>query len=133
MFFQPSAQRTPSPVLGSFDESGPQGVALDVSADQQKVLIILDGKTLETALIDMSLAAGPVVGMHLSMLLMRITNVERVSRPVHRSVGPGDPTYTTGEEKVSGLFSGAGELSSEKIPGWDDQNVQSKWVEFITP
>jgi hypothetical protein len=30
-----------------------------------------------------------------SMLLMRITNVERVSRPVHRSVGPGDPTYTT--------------------------------------
>jgi hypothetical protein len=30
---------------------------------------------------------------------MRITNVERASRPVHRSVGPGDPTY--GREKVS--------------------------------
>ncbi len=59
------------------------------------MLIILDGKTLKTALIDMSLATGPVVGMHLSMLLMRITNVERASRPVHRSVGPGDPTYTT--------------------------------------
>jgi hypothetical protein len=26
---------------------------------------------------------------------MRIANVERASRPVHRSVGPGDPTYTT--------------------------------------
>jgi hypothetical protein len=24
---------------------------------------------------------------------MRMTNVERASRPVHRSVGPGDPTY----------------------------------------
>jgi hypothetical protein len=32
-------------------------------AGQQKVLIILDGKTLKPALIDMSLAAGPVVGM----------------------------------------------------------------------
>jgi hypothetical protein len=32
--------------LGSSDQSGPQGVALDVSADQQKVFIILDGKTL---------------------------------------------------------------------------------------
>jgi hypothetical protein len=29
---------------------------------------------------------------------MRITNVERASRPVHRSVGPGDPTY--GARKV---------------------------------
>jgi hypothetical protein len=26
---------------------------------------------------------------------MRMTNVEWASRPVHRSVGPGDPTYTT--------------------------------------
>jgi hypothetical protein len=90
-----SAQRTPSPVIGSLDESGPQGVSFDVPADQQKVLVILDGKTLETALIDLSLATGPVAGMHLSMLLMRISNVERASRPVHRSVGPGDPTYTT--------------------------------------
>jgi hypothetical protein len=44
------------------DQSGPQGVSFDVPADQQKVIIILDGKTLETALIDMSLATGPVVG-----------------------------------------------------------------------
>ena len=49
------------------DQSRPQGVALDVQADQQEVFIILD----------------------------RIANVERPSRPVHRSVGPGDPTYTT--------------------------------------
>jgi hypothetical protein len=45
------------------DQSGPQGVSFDVPADQQKVIIILAGKTLETALIDMSLATGPVVGM----------------------------------------------------------------------
>jgi hypothetical protein len=32
---------------------------------------------------------------------------------------------------VSGLFSG--ELSSDKSPRWEDQNVQTKWVEFITP
>ena len=48
------------------------------------------------------------------MLLMRIANVERASWPVHRSVGRGDPTYTTAvvhqagfcKEKVSGLFLG---------------------------
>jgi hypothetical protein len=34
------------------------------------------------------------------------------------------------EEKVSGLFSG--ELSSDKIPRWEDQNVQTKRAGFIT-
>jgi hypothetical protein len=53
----------PNSVLGSSDRSGPQGVSFDISADLQKVIIILDGKTLGTALIDMSLATGPVVGM----------------------------------------------------------------------
>jgi hypothetical protein len=40
------------------------------------------------------------------------------------------PSYN-GEEKVSGLFSG--ELSSEKMPSWEDQNVQTKRVGWITP
>jgi hypothetical protein len=62
-FFQPPIQRTLRPVLGASDQSGPQGVALDVPADQQKGLIILDGKTLQPALRDISLAARPVVGM----------------------------------------------------------------------
>ena len=62
-FFQPPIQRTPRPVLGASDQSGPQGVALDVPADQQKVFIILDRKTLQPAMIDLSLAARPVVGM----------------------------------------------------------------------
>ena len=35
------------------------------------------------------------------------------------------------EEKVSGLFSG--ELNSEKMPSWEDQDVQTKRVGFITP
>ena len=35
------------------------------------------------------------------------------------------------EEKVSGLFSG--ELSSVKMPRWEDQNVQTKRVGWITP
>jgi hypothetical protein len=39
--------------------------------------------------------------------------------------------YVAGEEKVSGLFSG--ELSSEKIPGRERQDVQTKRVGFITP
>jgi hypothetical protein len=45
------------------DQSGLQGVSFDVPANQQKVFIILAGKTLETAPIDMSVATGPVVGM----------------------------------------------------------------------
>jgi hypothetical protein len=44
------------------DQSGLQGVSFDVPANQQKVFIILDGTTLETALIDMYLTARPVVG-----------------------------------------------------------------------
>jgi hypothetical protein len=35
------------------------------------------------------------------------------------------------EEKVSGLFSG--ELGSEKMQSWEDQNVQMKRVGWITP
>jgi hypothetical protein len=35
------------------------------------------------------------------------------------------------EETVSGLFSR--ELSSEKMPSWEDQNVQTKRVGWITP
>jgi serine/threonine protein kinase len=35
------------------------------------------------------------------------------------------------EEKVSGLCSG--ELSSEKMPSWEDQNVQTKRVGWVTP
>jgi hypothetical protein len=35
------------------------------------------------------------------------------------------------EEKVSGLVSG--ELSSDKIPRWEDQKVQTKRAGFITP
>jgi hypothetical protein len=35
------------------------------------------------------------------------------------------------EEKVSGLFSG--ELGSDKMPRWEDQDVQTKRVGFITP
>ncbi|MEY4179321.1 MAG: hypothetical protein RLY70_2895 [Planctomycetota bacterium] len=36
-----------------------------------------------------------------------------------------------GDEKVSGLFSG--ELSSDRIPRSEGQNVQTKRVEFIMP
>jgi formylglycine-generating enzyme required for sulfatase activity len=39
--------------------------------------------------------------------------------------------YAHREEKVSGLFSG--ELSSYKLPRWEDQNVQTKRAGFITP
>ena len=38
---------------------------------------------------------------------------------------------TSDREKVSGLFSG--ELCSDKMPRWEDQNVQTKRVGFITP
>ena len=36
---------------------------MNIKATTPSVSIILDGKTLETALIDMSLATGPAVGM----------------------------------------------------------------------
>lgn len=62
--FQPPPQRTPSPVLGSSDQSSPQGMAFDVPADQRKVAVILAGKIPETAPTQMPLAAGPIGGVH---------------------------------------------------------------------
>jgi hypothetical protein len=45
--------------------------------------------------------------------------------------GGGGSGYYAGEEKVSGLFSG--ELSADRLSGWEDQDVQTKRAGFITP
>ncbi|MEY4179326.1 MAG: hypothetical protein RLY70_2900 [Planctomycetota bacterium] len=66
-------------------------------------------------------------------------NVEKPPKkrvPWQYQVGPGilaeSGTDLGMEEKVSGLFSG--ELSSDKTPGWEDPNVQTKrGGGFITP
>jgi hypothetical protein len=98
-FFQPPIQRTLRPVLGSSDQSGPQGVALDVPADQQKGLIILDGKTLQPALIDLSLVARPVVGMQPHRVRKRNPPQEVAHACIFR--GPQQRMPVVGHELVS--------------------------------
>lgn len=45
-------QARPSPVLRSIDEVGAKRIPLDISADREKMLVIGDGKRLETSLVE---------------------------------------------------------------------------------
>jgi glycosyltransferase involved in cell wall biosynthesis len=70
-----------------------------------------------------------VVGFQVSMLQSYYTFMKQARLwELCRAHAQPDPEA---EEKVSGLFSG--ELSSDKLPTWEDQNVQTKRAGFITP
>jgi len=45
-------QAAPTPVLGSSDQVGAQGIALDIAANRQKMVILLDRKGFESALVE---------------------------------------------------------------------------------
>ncbi len=47
----------PKPLIGFFSQAGAYGVAKDISENGQKMLILLDGKTFESTLPDMSVAS----------------------------------------------------------------------------
>lgn len=50
----------PAPVLGSFNQVGPQRVSLDVAADRQEVLVGIDRKRLESSLVERPRAERPM-------------------------------------------------------------------------
>jgi hypothetical protein len=50
----PPPQTRPPPVFGSLHEVGAQRIAFDIAADGVAMLITLDGKSFETALVDMT-------------------------------------------------------------------------------
>jgi hypothetical protein len=52
-----------SPILGSLDQARTDGIPLDVTADDQEMIIVGNGKTLETGLVQVSLAGGVIVGV----------------------------------------------------------------------
>jgi hypothetical protein len=54
VFSPPKA--APLPVLGALDEPGAQRVALDVSTDRDEVIVRLNGKGLESALVQVAAA-----------------------------------------------------------------------------
>jgi hypothetical protein len=60
---QPAPEGSPPLVFGTPHELGSQRVALDLPADGEKILVRLDGKTLEAALIDVAGPRRVVVGM----------------------------------------------------------------------
>jgi hypothetical protein len=59
----PPKQARIRPAQRPLHEPGPQRVALDVPADDQKMPVVLHGKTLEPPLIHRPLAAGMAMGM----------------------------------------------------------------------
>jgi hypothetical protein len=46
----------PATILGALDQAGAHGVALDVAEHGQKVIVLLDGKGAEAALVDVAAA-----------------------------------------------------------------------------
>ena len=56
-------QRAPAPLFGPLDQVCAQGIAFDVPHHRQQVLVVLDRKGLEPALIEMSCASGSVVSV----------------------------------------------------------------------
>ncbi len=80
----PGPKAAPRPVLRTADDAGRQGIPLHVSAHRQEVLVLLNGKALETPLIEVSAAdcvvrhvpahgmgvgQPPKIGSHFSFLL----------------------------------------------------------------
>jgi len=61
--FSVVGEAAPGPLLGGLYEIGAQRVAFDVAADGQKVIMLLDGKAFEAALIERAGAGGAVVGV----------------------------------------------------------------------
>lgn len=56
-------ERSPSPIFRPLDQARSQGVALDVPADHEEVLIVLDRKTLVSLLVDVPHTACVVMRM----------------------------------------------------------------------
>ena len=103
MFACPEA--APGPVLGPFDQAGRQGVALDVAADLQEVLVALDREALEAALVEVAEADG-VVG----------------DAPAH-GVGVGEPAEEGGELRRLGRPDDEVPVVAHHAPGQDTDGV----------
>jgi hypothetical protein len=58
-----SRQAAPTPVLGAGDEAGLEGVALDVAASDEEVVVILDGEGLEASLVEVAGTGRVAVGV----------------------------------------------------------------------
>ena len=73
----PWRKARPAPVFGPLDQRGPQGISLGVTWYLIVVIVLLDGKRLESAMID--LPAADAVAMLLSPLDVR------VGKPLHET------------------------------------------------
>jgi hypothetical protein len=59
----PPCQTRPRPPFGPQHQMGTQGVAFDITANDEKVIVLLDRKALEAALVERTGAAAVVVGV----------------------------------------------------------------------
>lgn len=71
-------------MFGAGHEFGAHGIAFDVAADGQEVFVVLDREAFEASLIEVSLAAGLVVGV------------------VAHGMGGGDPSHEAAHFAVDG-------------------------------
>lgn len=78
----PAVQASESPCIGRFAQLGGVGIAFDVSANRQKMLVILHRKGFISALVEVPVANRIVV----SVMPLRVSQREPLGEPGHLAV-----------------------------------------------
>src|SRR6266404_8015667 len=92
--FLPVASTRPSPLFRPFGQLGPHWVAFDIAQHGEQVLVLLNGKSLESSLPDVSA----------SMIMLVIATHVRIENPVHPAAqvpivnGPDNEMKVIGQE-----------------------------------
>ncbi len=60
---RPAPQRTERPIFRTLDQIRTERISLDITANDQKVIVIGNGKALETGPVQMTFAGGMIVGV----------------------------------------------------------------------
>ena len=60
---RPPPQTAKPPLVGPVAQTGRVSIPLHIPADREKVMVILDGKRLESALIQMAVSSGVIMSM----------------------------------------------------------------------
>ncbi len=100
---RPGPQAAPSPILSPLNHGWPHGIAFDIPADAEQMVILLNWKTLEPPLIDVAGARRMTMGMPSLHVRVRepaheFSKLPILSRPDHQMpvVGHQTPELTKG-------------------------------------
>ena len=85
----PPPQRTELPIFRAMDQIRPQRISLDVTANHQKVIVISNGKALETRLVQVPFAGRMVM----SVVSLRVRGCNPTQHPPHQPIFGGPQNH----------------------------------------